>query len=138
MADKVNAGELLPLGTRVVRGPDWRWDDQDRYGPGTVISHSDKRGKKMVVIGQVKPNKAWSKCTFVCGAWLVPYMTGFSKSIFHSLWSFMIMHCLKSEYSCLSGGRTLQICLVYICRRTVTYAKSIFGLEKKQHKNRQL
>ncbi|KAL8598772.1 hypothetical protein ACOMHN_033335 [Nucella lapillus] len=42
--DKVNAGEMLPLGTRVVRGPDWKWKDQDGWGPGTVISHSDKQG----------------------------------------------------------------------------------------------
>ncbi|XP_061192849.1 uncharacterized protein LOC133201061 [Saccostrea echinata] len=32
---------LLPcLGTRVKRGPHWRWGDQDSNGPGTVIGHS--------------------------------------------------------------------------------------------------
>ncbi|KAK7476927.1 hypothetical protein BaRGS_00031786 [Batillaria attramentaria] len=25
-------------------GPDWRWADQDGFGPGTVFSHSDKNG----------------------------------------------------------------------------------------------
>jgi len=46
VADKVNAGEMLPLGTRVVQGPDWKWNDQDGGGPGTVFSHSDKHGKQ--------------------------------------------------------------------------------------------
>jgi hypothetical protein len=27
------------LGTRVKRGPDWQWNNQDNYGPGTVIGH---------------------------------------------------------------------------------------------------
>ncbi|XP_046572271.1 uncharacterized protein LOC124280404 isoform X2 [Haliotis rubra] len=30
---------LPPLGSRVVRGPDWMWGDQDSQGPGTVINH---------------------------------------------------------------------------------------------------
>ncbi|XP_061194929.1 uncharacterized protein LOC133203079 [Saccostrea echinata] len=31
---------LLPcLGTRVKRGPDWHWGNQDSQGPGTVIGH---------------------------------------------------------------------------------------------------
>ncbi|XP_046350608.2 uncharacterized protein LOC124131392 [Haliotis rufescens] len=31
---------VLPaLGTRVVRGPDWKWDNQDTDGVGTVINH---------------------------------------------------------------------------------------------------
>lgn len=34
--------EILPkIGSRVRRGPDWRWRDQDSYGPGTVIGHDD-------------------------------------------------------------------------------------------------
>ncbi|XP_025085636.1 uncharacterized protein LOC112559025 [Pomacea canaliculata] len=39
--DKVNAGDLLPLGTRVVRGPDWKWGNQDEEGPGTVLNHAE-------------------------------------------------------------------------------------------------
>lgn len=32
---------VLPaLGTRVVRGPDWKWDNQDTDGVGTVINHT--------------------------------------------------------------------------------------------------
>lgn len=31
------------LGSRVKRGRDWRYPDQDKFGPGTVIGHS-KRG----------------------------------------------------------------------------------------------
>ncbi|XP_046572291.1 uncharacterized protein LOC124280410 isoform X2 [Haliotis rubra] len=31
---------LLALGTRVSRGPDWKWGDQDSGGPGTVINHA--------------------------------------------------------------------------------------------------
>ncbi|XP_056021571.1 uncharacterized protein LOC125652126 isoform X2 [Ostrea edulis] len=27
------------LGTRVIRGPDWRYNNQDNYGPGTVVGH---------------------------------------------------------------------------------------------------
>ncbi|XP_025076928.1 uncharacterized protein LOC112553731 [Pomacea canaliculata] len=37
--EKVKTGELLPLGTRVVRGPDWKWKNQDTDGAGTVIQH---------------------------------------------------------------------------------------------------
>ncbi|XP_076467495.1 uncharacterized protein LOC143298527 [Babylonia areolata] len=37
--DKVNQGKRLPLGTRVIRGPDWKFNDQDGEGPGTVIHH---------------------------------------------------------------------------------------------------
>lgn len=31
---------MLPLGSRVKRGRDWRWGDQDMLGPGTVVGHS--------------------------------------------------------------------------------------------------
>lgn len=31
---------MPPLGSRVKRGRDWQWGDQDKYGPGTVIGHS--------------------------------------------------------------------------------------------------
>lgn len=30
------------LGTRVKRGPDWKWKNQDWHGPGTVIGYSKK------------------------------------------------------------------------------------------------
>ncbi|XP_071117081.1 uncharacterized protein [Haliotis cracherodii] len=30
---------LPPLGTRVVRGPDWVWGNQDTEGAGTIINH---------------------------------------------------------------------------------------------------
>lgn len=40
--EKVKKEELLALGTRVVRGPDWGWNNQDSEGPGTVIQHSKK------------------------------------------------------------------------------------------------
>ncbi|XP_076443447.1 uncharacterized protein LOC143281972 [Babylonia areolata] len=39
----VDAGALLPLGTRVRRGPSWKWNNQDTDGPGTVIQHRKKR-----------------------------------------------------------------------------------------------
>ncbi|XP_052696634.1 uncharacterized protein LOC128175218 isoform X1 [Crassostrea angulata] len=32
------------VGTRVQRGPDWRWKNQDGLGAGTVIGHSEKFG----------------------------------------------------------------------------------------------
>ncbi|XP_071117386.1 uncharacterized protein [Haliotis cracherodii] len=35
----VEYSNLPPLGTRVERGPDWRWGNQDSDGPGTVINH---------------------------------------------------------------------------------------------------
>ena len=34
--------QMLTLGTRVRRGPDWMWKEQDNYGPGTVIAHSNE------------------------------------------------------------------------------------------------
>ncbi|XP_062586126.1 uncharacterized protein LOC134247759 isoform X2 [Saccostrea cucullata] len=35
---------LPNIGTRVTRGPDWHWSDQDSHGPGTVIGHSKNAG----------------------------------------------------------------------------------------------
>jgi hypothetical protein len=34
-----------PLGARVRRGPQWKWGDQDGQGVGTVVKHSDTKGK---------------------------------------------------------------------------------------------
>lgn len=33
-----------PLGTRVRRGPQWKWGSQDANGVGTVVKHSDTKG----------------------------------------------------------------------------------------------
>ena len=30
------------VGTRVRRGPDWQWKNQDGRGPGTVVGHSER------------------------------------------------------------------------------------------------
>ncbi|XP_025076970.1 uncharacterized protein LOC112553757 isoform X2 [Pomacea canaliculata] len=40
--ERVKSGVLLPLGTRVVRGQDWKWGNQDKDQPGTVIQHRQK------------------------------------------------------------------------------------------------
>ena len=34
--------QMPTLGTRVRRGPDWKWEEQDNYEPGTVIAHSNE------------------------------------------------------------------------------------------------
>lgn len=34
------------IGTRVRRGPDWKWQNQDGGGSGTVIGHSRRSKKK--------------------------------------------------------------------------------------------
>ncbi|XP_071117058.1 uncharacterized protein [Haliotis cracherodii] len=40
--DKIKELKDLPsLGSRVIRGPDWKYQDQDVGGPGTVINHAD-------------------------------------------------------------------------------------------------
>lgn len=31
--------EMPPIGSRVRRGPDWRWENQDDNMPGTVVAH---------------------------------------------------------------------------------------------------
>lgn len=31
---------MLPVGSRVRRGRDWEWGQQDDYGAGTVVNHS--------------------------------------------------------------------------------------------------
>lgn len=31
---------MPPLGSRVRRGRDWQWGDQDMFGSGTVVGHS--------------------------------------------------------------------------------------------------
>ncbi len=33
--------QLPILGARVVRGPNWKWENQDTDGAGTVINHVD-------------------------------------------------------------------------------------------------
>lgn len=33
---------LPSIGSRVVRGKDWKWEDQDGGGPGTIVGHKDK------------------------------------------------------------------------------------------------
>ena len=33
------------IGTRVRRGPDWKWQNQDGGGSGTVIGHSNRSKK---------------------------------------------------------------------------------------------
>ncbi|XP_067666507.1 uncharacterized protein [Haliotis asinina] len=35
--------DLPPLGTRVVRGPDWQYENQDCEGPGTIVNHANDR-----------------------------------------------------------------------------------------------
>lgn len=35
---------MPPIGTRVRRGPGWKWGDQDSQGPGTVTGHSKDPG----------------------------------------------------------------------------------------------
>ena len=35
------------IGTRVRRGPDWKWQNQDGGGSGTVIGHSRRSKKKI-------------------------------------------------------------------------------------------
>ncbi|KAK3606263.1 hypothetical protein CHS0354_037939 [Potamilus streckersoni] len=32
--------QLLPIGTRVRRGPDWKWGDQDSQGAGTIVGYN--------------------------------------------------------------------------------------------------
>ncbi|XP_062603521.1 uncharacterized protein LOC134265301 isoform X2 [Saccostrea cucullata] len=60
--------EMLPIGTRVRRGPDWRWGDQDCHGPGTVVNHNDngKRGWLRVVwdVGSSYPYRYGSNGLF--------------------------------------------------------------------------
>ncbi|XP_067667524.1 uncharacterized protein [Haliotis asinina] len=42
--DIVEVDSLPPLGTRVTRGPDWNWGNQDTEGPGTIINHHEGEG----------------------------------------------------------------------------------------------
>jgi hypothetical protein len=44
---------MPPIGTRVRRGPDWRWQEQDLDMAGTVVSHT-KNGK--VYLGFLEEN----------------------------------------------------------------------------------
>ncbi|XP_053390795.1 uncharacterized protein LOC128553645 [Mercenaria mercenaria] len=38
--------KYAPIGSRVKRGRDWRWGNQDKGGPGTIIGHSYDELKK--------------------------------------------------------------------------------------------
>ncbi|XP_052793148.1 uncharacterized protein LOC128227024 isoform X1 [Mya arenaria] len=44
----VDSKTLPAVGTRVRRGPDWHWRQQDSDGPGTVIGHSSNDGRVWV------------------------------------------------------------------------------------------
>jgi len=38
---KESTSSAMPkVGSRVRRGPDWKWNDQDGEGPGTIIGHA--------------------------------------------------------------------------------------------------
>ncbi len=39
--DVVERPGIPPLGSRVVRGKDWKWGNQDCEGPGTIVTHLD-------------------------------------------------------------------------------------------------
>lgn len=39
---------MPPIGTRVRRGPDWRYNEQDTHGPGTVVD-IDRDGKSFYI-----------------------------------------------------------------------------------------
>ncbi|XP_056021589.1 uncharacterized protein LOC125652124 isoform X9 [Ostrea edulis] len=43
-AYKLRDPRMPSLGTRVRRGPDWKWGNQDRYEPGTVVGYSKDCG----------------------------------------------------------------------------------------------
>ncbi|XP_062614393.1 uncharacterized protein LOC134276133 [Saccostrea cucullata] len=38
------SSQLIPLGGRVKRGPDWKWENQDNCSPGTVVAYSRDAG----------------------------------------------------------------------------------------------
>lgn len=38
-SSSIEAKEMPPIGSRVRRGPDWRWENQDDNLPGTVVAH---------------------------------------------------------------------------------------------------
>ena len=51
--------EILPkIGSRVRRGPDWQWRDQDSDGPGTVVGHDDSRlhGLHTTISSSIRPD----------------------------------------------------------------------------------
>jgi len=38
---KESTSSAMPkIGSRVRRGPDWKWKHQDSEGPGTIIGHA--------------------------------------------------------------------------------------------------
>ncbi|XP_062617094.1 uncharacterized protein LOC134278812 isoform X2 [Saccostrea cucullata] len=38
-SSSIETKEMPPIGSRVRRGPDWRWENQDDNLPGTVVAH---------------------------------------------------------------------------------------------------
>lgn len=41
------------IGTRVRRGPDWKWQNQDSGGSGTVTGHSRRSKKKRGILRSI-------------------------------------------------------------------------------------
>ncbi|KAK7476930.1 hypothetical protein BaRGS_00031789 [Batillaria attramentaria] len=89
--DKVNAGERLPLGTRVIRGPDWEYGDQDFGGPGTVINHNERHSLHWV---------QWDGGDYNCYA--------FSKRRGYHIWKTDDHPRLKAENEPLEIGMTVK------------------------------
>jgi hypothetical protein len=49
---------LMPnLGTRVKRGPDWQWKNQDGHSPGTVTGYSNRGTNTVASIAYYQINK---------------------------------------------------------------------------------
>jgi hypothetical protein len=41
MYREIKDSKFPPIGSRVRRGPDWKWNMQDSNGPGTVTGHDN-------------------------------------------------------------------------------------------------
>ncbi|XP_061173665.1 uncharacterized protein LOC133182836 [Saccostrea echinata] len=41
-SSSIETKEMPPIGSRVRRGPDWRWENQDDNLPGTVVAHKSR------------------------------------------------------------------------------------------------
>ncbi|XP_046572313.1 uncharacterized protein LOC124280419 [Haliotis rubra] len=69
--DNINIKENLPpLGSRVERGPDWMWDNQDSGLPGTVYNHGEE-GESVWVLWDNGFNNVY-RCGVTAGYDILP------------------------------------------------------------------
>ena len=64
-------GRLPAIGTRVKRGADWKWGNEDGYGPGTIVGHKDNGRCQCIMPAPLKIEFSNSRCSLVTSTYSI-------------------------------------------------------------------